>query len=154
PFSGACHRNADSSAELWPNSQLGSLGKQQTQLGKFFEDRYHVLTKKLPDQKQPHHRPIFVSIADEQRAIVFQVRKSRHKLCLRSAFQTEAERPSRFENFLDDFMELIHLDRVHTDIGISITRFFNGFAECSVQLSNARAKKILESNEQRKLDSL
>src|SRR5947207_2549883 len=66
----------------------------------------------------------------------------------------EAARPSRFKNFLDDFMELIHLDRVNADIGISITGLFDRFTECRVELSDARAKKILKSDEQRKLDSL
>ena len=80
--------------------------------------------------------------------------KRGYKLSLRSAFQTKTERASRFKNLLDDLMELIHLDRIHTDIGISVAGLFNGLTECGIELGNSRAKKILKTDEQRKLNPL
>src|SRR5205807_9825723 len=104
--------------------------------------------------KQAHHRPVLVSIADQEGSIVFQVRERRYKFRLGSTFQAEPKGPACFQDLLDDLMKLIHLDRVDANIRISVSRLFNSLAECCIEFCDARAKQILKPDKQRKLDSL
>jgi len=82
------------------------------------------------------------------------MRKSGHKLRLRSALQAKTKRPARFQDLLNDLMKLIDLDRVDANVRIPVAGFFDRLPECGIEFCNAGAQKILEPDEQRKLDSL
>jgi hypothetical protein len=82
------------------------------------------------------------------------MRQRRNEFCFGTTLEPEAVRPSRFQDFLNDFMKLIHFDRINTDIRVLIPRFFNSLLEGVVQLRHARSKQILKANQQGKLDAL
>ena len=96
---------------LGTNAQLLCLKHQRTEFGIFLENRNDVLAELLTDQQQPDHDPVFVAIADQQRPVVFEMRKRRNKFRLGTALQTKTKRPARFQNFLNHFVKLIHFDR-------------------------------------------
>ena len=102
PFSRTCHGNPHAHAKLGTNTKLGCKREHESQFGILFEDRNDVLSQKLPDQEQPHHRPIFVSIADEERPIVFDL----HAI---------NEQPEMFAETLErsDFVPELDLDDLH-----------------------------------------
>ena len=108
----------------------------------------------LAGQQQADHHGVLVTVADEQRSIVFEVRQSRHEFRLRAAFQAETKRPARFENLLHHFVKLVHLDRIHADVRVLVVRFLDGFPERVVQFRHARSEEVLKTDQQRKLDAL
>src|SRR5205085_11878205 len=120
----------------------------------FLEDRNDICSEELPDEKEPHHRPIFVAIADKQSAVIFEMRKRSNQLRFRSTFEAKTKGPACLQNFLDHFVELIHFNGINADISIPIFGFFDGLAKSGIQLGHARAEKILKTDEQRKLDPL
>jgi hypothetical protein len=130
------------------------VSHQGTDLRILLENRDHVLPELLPGQKKSNHHGIFVAVADEQRAVVFEVWKSGDKLRLGTTLEAEAIWTSCFEDFLHDFVKLIHLDRVHADVSVLITRFLDGLLERVVKFRDARSKKILKANEQWEFDAL
>src|SRR5438552_1898318 len=154
PFARTRYRDSDAHAEFRPYADLIRQGQHETQFRILLENRNDVFSQKLADHQEPHHGPIFVAIADEQRPIVFQVRQCRHKFRLGPALESETKRPARFEDLLNNFVKLIHLDWIHAYVDVFVFGFFYGFLESGVELSDAGAEKILKPDEQRKLNSL
>src|SRR5262249_41085454 len=138
PLAGTANRNSNAHTELRPDTEFIRERKHQTQFGIFLENRDDVLAEQLSDQQQLHHGPIFVAVADQERAIVFQMRKSRDQFRLRAAFESEIKRTSCLENLLNDFVKLIYFDRIDADIIVLVFGFFNCSAESSVELCDSR----------------
>ena len=140
--------------KLGTNSKFFGMRQQRAELGVLFEDRNDVLSQLLADQQQPDHHGIFVAIADQQRAIVFEMRQRGDEFRLGAAFQAETKGPARFENLLHDFVKLVHFDRIHADIGVLVSRLLDGFLERVVEFGDARSEKILKADKQWELDAL
>src|SRR5690349_5793408 len=60
---------------------------------------------------------------------------------------------TRVDDFFDYLTQLIHLDRKHTTIGCAVTKLLHRCLEGAIDRLDAIAKKILESNHERKSEA-
>src|SRR5262249_54824672 len=137
-----------------PDAEFVRQRNHEPELGILFQDWNDVLSQELPDQHEPHHGPILIAIADQQRSIVLKMRKCRDEFCFRPALQTKSIGTPGLQDLLNNLVQLVNFYRVHADVGVLVLGFFNRFAEGRVQFSDARSQKILKSNQQRELNLL
>ena len=76
-------------------------------------------------------------------------RKSGSQLRFTAGLESEMKRAPCIDDFLDDFTELIDLDRENTAINILITKLSNGGSKSFVNRPHPMPKKILKPDHHR-----
>ena len=96
---------------------------------------------------------VLVTVADDEAAGPFVHGEGDHQLGFRPGLEAVAEVLAGGDDFIDDLAELVDLDGEHPAVFAFVTLFLDGLAEKLVELGDAVAQEILETDDHRGLQA-
>ena len=125
-------------------------------VAKFFQllhDHDDALAELDAEQRHPDEAGVLVAVADDQAAHLVLQGETGEQLRLAADFETEVELLARVEDLLHDFAQLVHFDRKHAAILALKIELLDRRAEGEVDGLDPMAKDVLETNQQRELQT-
>jgi hypothetical protein len=148
---GALGAEAEAHAERGPHAHLLRAFEDQIELGGHFEHEDDLQAHLLRIQRQIDELLVFVTIAHDVGLRVVHVGQRGDELRLAAGLEAVVILAAIAGDLLDDLLLLVHLDRIHTAIDALILALCDGGGKAFVQLVDAAAEQITETDEQRKL---
>ena len=140
-------------AHRQPRNLIRTIGErhQLLELGVLLDDRQHALAELLRRQNQRQHDVILHAVAQQQ-TIVADVRQRGDQFGLRAALQAQAVRLAGVEHLFDDFVQLIHLDRIDRLIAAAVAGVGDRRVERFDQPPHSGAQHVLKPHQHRRHD--
>src|SRR5262245_35904926 len=132
PFPGAfaVQASANSNVRLDPN--LLRRSNDLLNLFQLFCDNDNRLPQFAAKQRYANESRILVAVADDQTLGIFLHRKRRNEFRFTACFESKMKLFACIDDLLDDFAQLIHLDRKNTAIVILITELRYCALKCAI----------------------
>ncbi len=133
---------------------LGGKAQDRVEFRQLLDDEDDPLAETPAEEGNADVVVVLVAIADDQALIVVVQCQCDHQLGFRPGFESVVVVLARQQHLLDDFAQLVHLDREDPAIGTGITLFADRLGEHLVELHHPVAQEVLKPDDHRGLQSL
>ena len=121
--------------------------------GELLDDEDDFLAELAGEEREADVIVILVAVADDEAVGAFVHRDGDHQLGLGAGFEAVIKIFAGGDDLVDDFAQLVDLDREYAAVAAFVALLFNGFVEDAVELGDAMAQEILETDHQRSLEA-